>query len=700
MKQVLRLIIVFFLITTAKTSLGQLKESRTNNFDEQLESLRTVVSLRPDSGITILREIKKEAEAQQDLLSQAKSLTLIAWAYLLMLELDSSIINYKEAEVFVKASQLTKEAARNQNEHAELLWDIHKGLLEDYTKLYQEDSANHYLNKLEVSPRLNLGGQEKKAGLIYMKCYLNYKMENYKECIQYGLEILDIKRDTSKQLLIYEVNTKMLLAKTFIDLEDILNAQKYFEQCLKIETLNRIPARFTNSPKYSYAIFLMENADNPILGGDSSKQVPIFKKAKQLLIELNVSPNLTAYNRALYSNGMAEALFYDNRYDSAIVYHRKALKFSNEKGYRIFSANVILNISLCFFENNELDSSLYNALKGLEIMEEEKNVYYLRFGYRVLYQIYEKQGKFNEALTYYKRHVEMNDSLSREEELVKISDLESTFELGQREQDLVFKEKELELLEEVSQSKSKTILIFGGGLIAVLLLSIFLFRSNREKKIINGFLVEKQDIIEENLKEKEALLREVHHRVKNNLQVISGMLQLQADKIDDPRVDEVMQEGQERIKSMAIIHQCFYEGEELRDISFGDYLRELTKEISAFYGSKEFIQLHIEDNKERFNIDTSIPLGIIVNELISNAYKHAFTFKEKGEIAVQLLQRTDGLCSLIIKDNGVGLPDKFNIEETQSMGLKLVRILIKQIRGELEYLNNGGAEFIITFPSK
>ena len=176
-------------------------------------------------------------------------------------------------------------------------------------------------------------------------------------------------------------------------------------------------------------------------------------------------------------------------------------------------------------------------------------------------------------------------------------------------------------------------------------------------------------------------------------------MQLQADKMDDPKVEAIMQEGQERIKSMAMIHQRFYEGEELRDISFGEYLQELTEEISASYGKKQLIQLNIEDSKERFNIDTSIPLGIIVNELISNAYKHAFTIKDKGEIAIQLIKDSAITSKIIVSDNGKGLPEGFDLENTSSMGLKLVRILVRQMRGELSFLNDNGAQFIISFPS-
>lgn len=689
----LKPIMALFFMLIITSCFAQLEEKRADKLAGQLESVESFVSLKPDSAIIVLNDIRQEAKAQSDVLSQAKSFSLIGKAYLRKLELDSSKLNYKKAQEFIVKTE-------SSNEFDEQLWEIQKGLADIYTRLYEEDSANHYLNELEQSPLLNLDEQERKANLIYLKCYLNYKMENYEECIQYGLKILELNRDTSNQNLIYELNTKMLLAKTFYDLEDVVSAQKYFEQCLEIETLNRLALRFTNAPKYSYAIFLMENADNDVLdGGDSIQQIHFREKAKQLMIELNASPNLTAYNTALYSNGMAEALFYDKMYDSAIVYHKRAFDYFSKNGFNLYSGVILLNMSLCHFENENLDAALSVGLKGKTIVEEEGNMYYKRFAYEVLYKVYEKQGDAAQALIYFRNHVEIDDSLRREEELLKISDLESKYELGQKEQELVFKDKELQLSEEVSQSKSRMIWAFGVGLFLVLMLSIFLFNSNREKKMINGYLVEKQDIIEENLKEKEALLREVHHRVKNNLQVISGMLQLQADKMDDSRVDQVMQEGQERIKSMAIIHQRFYEGEEIRDISFGEYLQELTEEISLTYGSEQLIQLNIEDNKERFNIDTSIPLGIIVNELISNAYKHAFSVKKQGEITIQLLQKAGGLCSLIIKDNGKGLPKNFNIEETQSMGLKLVRILIKQMHGELEYSNNEGAQFIITFPS-
>jgi PAS domain S-box-containing protein len=200
------------------------------------------------------------------------------------------------------------------------------------------------------------------------------------------------------------------------------------------------------------------------------------------------------------------------------------------------------------------------------------------------------------------------------------------------------------------------------------------------------------------VREKETLLREIHHRVKNNMQVISSLLNLQAQKIEDLKAREAFQECQERIRSMALIHDQLYQQESLHWIEFSSYLRNLVTHLFHVYQiDAHLIKLRLETEPAPLSLNTAIPCGLIVNELVTNALKHAFLPGEKGEIVISLKQKENGHYLLRIKDTGRGLPQDINLKEPASLGLQIVTILVNQIGGQLEFKVDGGTEFLITF---
>lgn len=206
--------------------------------------------------------------------------------------------------------------------------------------------------------------------------------------------------------------------------------------------------------------------------------------------------------------------------------------------------------------------------------------------------------------------------------------------------------------------------------------------------------------LKENIFQKEILLKEVHHRVKNNLQVIISILKLQSGYIDDPNTVLKLQECQDRIKSMAFIHESLYQSEDLSHINFGQYLKNLVTNLAHSYRiDTSKIAVTYEINDLEMSLDNAIPCGLIVNELVSNALKYAFPNQQKGEVIIELKEDRDEKI-LIVRDNGVGLNDKLNFRETDSLGLQLVVTLVQQIDGEIEYQNSDGAQFTINFKGR
>ena len=205
-----------------------------------------------------------------------------------------------------------------------------------------------------------------------------------------------------------------------------------------------------------------------------------------------------------------------------------------------------------------------------------------------------------------------------------------------------------------------------------------------------------QELIRKN-EENELLLREIHHRVKNNLQIISSMLNLQFNSIDDTRVLEALAKSKDRINSMALVHSKIYRSENLASIDFDDYLNELSKAIQSSYSADNRIELILHKSGAIFEIDMAINLGLIITELLTNAYKHAFTDKKEGRIDVELKALEANKYQLTIQDNGVGTRKNLLSDEHSSLGLEIVSALTEQINGTAEIESVEGFRFVIVF---
>jgi two-component sensor histidine kinase len=206
--------------------------------------------------------------------------------------------------------------------------------------------------------------------------------------------------------------------------------------------------------------------------------------------------------------------------------------------------------------------------------------------------------------------------------------------------------------------------------------------------------------ITDSLREKEILLKEVHHRVKNNLQIISSLIYLQSRKIKQKEITSMLNEINNRIRSMSLIHETIYQSNNLNKINFEDYIKTLVAELLSIYAiNKEKIKMKIDLKDIYLDIDISILLGLIVNELVVNAIKHAFPTDNSGEIAIET-EASKGTLILKVSDNGVGLPGDIDLENIHSLGLQLVHNLVKQLNGVLTIHTNGKSEFHISIPSK
>ncbi|MFZ5427067.1 MAG: sensor histidine kinase [Thermodesulfobacteriota bacterium] len=208
-----------------------------------------------------------------------------------------------------------------------------------------------------------------------------------------------------------------------------------------------------------------------------------------------------------------------------------------------------------------------------------------------------------------------------------------------------------------------------------------------------------EEALKSSLAEKEVLLREIHHRVKNNLQVISSLLYLQSENVTNPEALEMFRESRSRITTMALVHEELYRSSDLSGVNIREYVNKLVPRLGAAFGAGRGLEYRVEARDAELVIDQAIPFGLIVNELVTNAVKHAFGGRDCGVITVEA-GMVDGVMCLKVSDNGNGLPAGFDAAATPTLGMQLILQLTKQLRGEIEIETGTGASFTMVFPVK
>jgi PAS domain S-box-containing protein len=209
--------------------------------------------------------------------------------------------------------------------------------------------------------------------------------------------------------------------------------------------------------------------------------------------------------------------------------------------------------------------------------------------------------------------------------------------------------------------------------------------------------VRAQEQIKMSLREKEIMLKEIHHRVKNNMQVISSMLSLESQKTPDPHIRGLFGESINRIRTMALVHERLYKSGTLAAVGFKELLTAVASDLQRFY-SVAGVACRVEAEDLALGIDTAIPCGMIVNELVSNAFKHAFLGRSSGHVLISLRRLEDGKLELSVEDAGVGFPPDSDFRTMSSIGMTLVNALTAQISGTIRLERNGGTRFVIIFP--
>tara|TARA_A100000171_G_scaffold52196_1_gene69478 strand:- start:2605 stop:4647 length:2043 start_codon:yes stop_codon:yes gene_type:complete len=310
--------------------------------------------------------------------------------------------------------------------------------------------------------------------------------------------------------------------------------------------------------------------------------------------------------------------------------------------------------------------------------------------------LYQKQNDYANAHKFLNTYVALKDSLFSEEKIREVKELELAYDFRQKQMTDSLKNAERLLKSEYEttlQKRSKLMILFVG--VAILIVAIIIYYGFIKQKKLSQLLQVKTDQVESELHQKELLLTEIHHRVKNNFQILSSLLELQAKGVDDQATKDLISEGKSRVRSMALIHNQLYNNDSLT-IHLAGYLQNLISEIQkSFEGQTSEVKMDVDPNFT-LDIDNMVPLGLIANELVTNAFKYATKNNNQLKLEVSLYEK-DGQSVFVFKDNGPGLPSSFDIKTTKSTGIWLISRLALQLHGHYEYEYDNGAVFKIYF---
>jgi len=205
-----------------------------------------------------------------------------------------------------------------------------------------------------------------------------------------------------------------------------------------------------------------------------------------------------------------------------------------------------------------------------------------------------------------------------------------------------------------------------------------------------------ENALKSSIKEKEVLIREIHHRVKNNMQIISSLLNLQHSFVEDEEIKTILKDSQSRVKSMALVHEKLYQTDDLAEINAAEYIRSLTTSMFNNYSVQPGVELILDVGEVFFDIDTAVPMGLVINELVSNSLKYAFPDDKTGKIYISLQKSSEERKYILkVEDDGVGFPEDIDFLNSRSLGLQLVKTLVDQLNGTVELDCSNGTSFKI-----
>jgi two-component system, sensor histidine kinase PdtaS len=396
-------------------------------------------------------------------------------------------------------------------------------------------------------------------------------------------------------------------------------------------------------------------------------------------------------------NNIGDVYLLKSDFGQSLLYYQQSLDLLNELNDKAGRATVNINIGILYEKMHKYPEAVSYLQKGLSLAIELGLTLEIRKAYLALAEIAEATGDYKKANEYIKLNSAIKDSLQNEKNSKLISEMQAKYDYEQNKKEIALLTKEKDLQQMEIYSNRIKIISVSIGFALLLILVIVVIKGYKEKQKANKQLIEQNISITKQKEEKELLLKEIHHRVKNNLQIINSLLRLQSHHLDDKKAVALFEECQNRILSMAMIHEKLYKSNDLANINVENYITTLGEGLVRSYSTDKKVMLQVNCTVEKIGIDTLMPLGLILNELISNSLKYAFEGKDNGKININITKKSNGSLEMFVSDNGIGLPASFSWDNANTLGIELVKTLVEQISGTIEISGSQGASFKITF---
>ena len=400
--------------------------------------------------------------------------------------------------------------------------------------------------------------------------------------------------------------------------------------------------------------------------------------------------NASVFNTLDIKNDRANALKRMKKYTEALAEYSENLKMAEGVNYEGMIYVTYANLG----ETNMLLGNYPEALKyqlnTVALQEKNHDLSNLTENYGHVSTIYEKLGDYKNALEYQKKARLMRDSTAKTESDKVMSEMLTRFETEKKDKTITYQQSTI-----AQQKKTQTLYILLASLLAFILFGLIYYYIKRQKK--NRQLTALNQALDIKNKQNELLLKEIHHRVKNNLELVKSLLALQSAQLSDTASKEAMQASQNRVQSMGIIHQKLYQGENPGSIEMKDYFLNLGEGILDSFNAEDKVKIECAMDTLELDVDTAVPIGLIVNELLTNAMKYAFPKNREGYIFISLSKPSSETLNLKVADNGVGKVAGVSPHGT-GFGSQLIQLLTQQLNGKMIEKTDGGTrvEFLFT----
>ncbi|WP_367389747.1 tetratricopeptide repeat protein [Lewinella sp. LCG006] len=630
----------------------------------------------------------KTAQTEQDFLAKKKqSSTFIDSIQQNLAPISSNLakldslykwtIDYNDIdpEKSVKIALLGQQKSQQySNQEWETKFDFE--IADNYIHLAQYDSATIFYDKIISDSKLNKNQPDQAKGLN-RKGYLMANQGLFKEAVELYFEALKIFE---------AIGDQEGISKSFLSIADVLS---FLDRCEEGVTYGKKALNIFEQQKDTSNILLAyRTIADSYLGTESYEDALIYIE-KSLDLAKTSNPDLMSMASILNTKG--NILKYLERYDESIDAYKKSNQICTALNHPGGMSATLANTSDVYMRKGDYKSALPFQKKSYELAVEHGFNMNIIENTDHLSIIYRELNDFENALKYREQNQVFKDSILSVEKDQITKDLSVKYETEKKENLIALQEEQL--------SRQNLIQMLSYGFAALLILILLLvYKSYKDKQKNNELLTSINKQLEVKNQENELLLKEIHHRVKNNLQTISSLLSLQSESITDKSALDAVQESKNRVASMALIHQKLYQGENLAAIEMRDYFETIGKAIKDSFGEKaKNVSLEVNMPEIELDVDTAIPIGLITNELLTNSFKHAFPDRHDGKISIALSQEKNGLLKLQIADNGPALEYGSDTREEIGFGTLLIQLLTAQLRGTLEKSNESGTATIIQF---